>query len=343
MSLLGSGSLFVCALSLAGCSSNEAVTGSSAGGSGGVAAGGTSGGSGQSGTGGGAGASGASGGESDAAAADESDAADSEDSGFAAKAGFIGVTSRATEVATVFVSSVNADFFDGPGNSFAKGCARVVAGACAFVLCDLSNGGNVAPPTGAVQSAGTLTVGGTTPMFSLEYDAATMQYVTVPTVPNDKLLFAGGDIITFAAAGADVPAFTDTIVAPSPLVVTSPALPSRPFSIDTSKDLVFAWAGSSVGKISFNVFTTTSNGGTAVSSSFVSCQFDASALTGTIPAALLQKLAKTDAATTGRFGIDLSNTKEVVAGDHMVHLAVGSVATKADGKTPYAADQVTVF
>jgi V8-like Glu-specific endopeptidase len=40
---------------------------------------------------------------------------------------------------------------------------------------------------------------------------------------------------------------------------------------------------------------------------------------------------------------DHSSTKEGVAGDHRVHLAVGSVVTKADGKTPYTAGQVAIF
>lgn len=169
-----------------------------------------------------------------------------------------------------------------------------------------------------------------------------MKYGAVPTVPNDKLIFAGGNSITFAAAGGDVIAFADTVVAPTPLRVTSPALPSG-LSIDTSKDLVFDWTGSSVGMVAFNVRTTTSTFGTPLGSSFVSCQFDTSALTGTIPTALLQKLRKTDAITTATLATDLSNTKEVVAGDHRVHLAVGSVVTKADGKTPYTAGQVTIF
>jgi hypothetical protein len=207
------------------------------------------------------------------------------------------------------------------------------------LVCDYADGGTATPPPGAPVSAGTVTIGGTTPTFTLDYDASSMLYGATPAVPKDQLLFAGGDTITFAALGADVPAFADSLVAPTPITVTSPTLTSGALSIDTAKDLMFTWTGASSGRIAFNVRTTTS----ARTSSFVSCQFDASGLTGTIPTAQLQKLDKTDATTTASLTTDLSSTKEVVAGAYSIHLAVGSVATQADGKSAYTAGQVTIF
>jgi len=278
----------------------------------------------------------------------ESAVAESGDSGatdaaVATKAGFIGVTSYATEDPTVFTNSLSAGFNDGPGNTYGKGCQLEFTGACFTLICDLTDGGDQAPPPGAAQSAGNITIGGTVPTFSVAYDPGTMVYNAMPAVPKDKLIFAGGDTITFAAAGADVPAFAASIVAPTSLVATSPVLPSGTFSIETSKDLVFTWTGSSAGGVNFNVRSTTKSAGTTVSGGIVSCRFEPTALTGTIPAGLLQKLRKTDATTTAALTTDLSNTKEVVAGDHMVLLAVGSVITKADGKTPYKADLITLL
>src|SRR5450432_3131308 len=307
--LLLCGALLVGGLSVVSCGSDSATSGSPNGGAGGAGAAGA----------------GGSAGEPDAVGG-ESGEPGSAGAGTAPKSGFIGVTSQATAVATVFSNNAGASFFDGPGNSFPKGCQRQVVGACQVLLCDYTNGGDQSPPPGAVTSAGILTVGGTTPMLSLEYDAGTMLYGAVPAVPTNQLLFAGGDTITFAAAGGDVPAFADSVVAPTPLTVTSPALPSD-FSIDTSKDLVFDWTGSSVGALSFNLRTTTVSGGATTATSFVSCHFPASAQTGTIPKAQLQQLTKTDATTTAILGTDLSNTKEAPAGDYLVHLAVGSIAT----------------
>ncbi|HWZ90922.1 MAG TPA: hypothetical protein VNW92_18805 [Polyangiaceae bacterium] len=308
-------------LGLISCGSSDAASGASGGGS--------------------AGASGSAGGSSGAGG--ESGAPGSVGAGSAPKAGYIGVVSQATATATVFNNFVSAGFNDGPGSTFPKGCERQVVGKCGVVLCDFTNGGDQLPAPGAAVSAGTITIGGTAPTFSVAYDAGTQLYGTTPAVPKDRLLFAGGETITFAAAGADVPAFSASLVAPAPLTVTSPALPSGGFSLDTSKDLVFEWTGTSTGLLTFNVRTVTVNGATAVASTFVSCQFETSALTGTIPTALLQKLQKTDASTTGALSTDLSNTKEVPAGDFMVHLAVGSLATQADGKLPYTAAQVTIL
>jgi hypothetical protein len=276
---------------------------------------------------------------------DASDAGDASATGIPAPArsGYIGVGTRSTDVAAVFSNSAGAGFNDGPGNWFENGCKRDVSGACTLVLCDLTNGGNQRPPPGAVQSAGTLTIGGTTPAFSLTYDTVTAQYAVVPAVPSDHLLFTGGETITFSAAGADVPAFTATLVAPAQLTITSPALPVGAFAIDTSKDLVFVWTGASVGKVTFNIGTTTTSTATAVARSLLSCRFDASALTGTIPIATLRKLPKTDAATTARLGTDHSNTTEILAGDYSIALAVGSAINGTDGKTIYTTSQVTIL
>jgi hypothetical protein len=371
MRLFVRGSLLVGACHLVACSTSDAAPGGSPGGASGAAgltgSGGTSaGGSAAGGTGptGGASASGgtgevtgdasASGGAAESGAggkagvldggSEGTDGGDASITGIPAPArtGYIGVGSHTTAVAGVSSNYAGAGFNAGPGNWFAKGCSREVSGACTVVLCDLTNGGNQVPPPGAVRSAGTITIGGTTPAFSLTYDAVTAQYAVVPVVFVDHLLFAGGETIAFSAAGADVPAFNATLVAPSQLTITSPALPAGVFSIDTSKELVFVWTGDSVGKVTFNIVTTTSSAATAVASSFVSCRFDASALTGTVPVAMLQKLTKTDAATTARLGTDHSNTTEVLAGDYSIHLAVGSAINGTDGKTTYATSQVAI-
>jgi hypothetical protein len=258
------------------------------------------------------------------------------------KSGYVGAGSYATDVVTVFANSVSAGFFDGPGYWFQQGCRREVAGACSVLLCDYADGGAATPPTGPIVSAGPITVGGTTPSFSLTYDMSTMKYGAAPAVPTDKPLYADGATVTFAAAGAEVPAFSDSLVTPTTFAITSPSLAGGTLSIDTSKDLVFTWSGAAAGNLALNIRTTTTSAGVAAAVSFVSCQFKASARTATIPTSQLQKLTKTGGNTTAIIGTDLSSTKEIVAGGYMIHLAVGGVATKVDG-TPYASSQVTIF
>lgn len=276
---------------------------------------------------------------------DASDAGDASGTGIPAptRTGYIIVGSHSTDVAAVFSNYAYAGFNAGPGTWFAKGCTREVSGACTVVLCDLTNGGDQRPSPGATKSAGTVTIGGTNPAFSLAYDTVTAQYTIAPAVPNDHLLFAGGETVSFSAAGADVPAFAATLLAPSQLTITSPALPAGAFAIDRTTDLVFVWTGNSVGEVSVNIVTTTISAATTVADSSVGCRFDASALTGTVPAAMLRKLMKTDAATTARLSTDHSTTREVLAGDYGIHLAVGSAINGTDGKTIYGTNQVTIF
>lgn len=101
----------------------------------------------------------------------------------------------------------------------------------------------------------------------------------------------------------DVPPFAENLVAPTPVTLTAPLLPAGALTVDAEKDLVFAWTGASAGKIAFNLRTVTSSSVTTTAGSFVSCQFDASALTGTIPTALLTMLDKTDATTKPERGL----------------------------------------
>lgn len=265
------------------------------------------------------------------------------DAGSPTKSGSVIVVSHAAPAANVFSNFVSAGFFDGPGNGYREGCRREITGSCSVLECDFTDGGTGTPAPGAPESAGAITIGGTTPPLILDYDPADATYSTTPAVPSAQLLFTGGDVLTFTARGDAVPSFTDSLVAPTPLAVTAPALVGGALSIDSSRDLVFEWRGSSAGKLSFNVGSNTSVSGTVLLSTLVSCQFSASAASGTIPTALLRRLEKTDATTTATLSTDLSNTKEVVAGDYDVHLAVGSAATTSDGVTPYATAKVTIF
>lgn len=258
------------------------------------------------------------------------------------KAGSIIVVSHATVAAFVFTNVVSAGFFDGPGNTYGRGCRRDVEGSCFVFECNFADGGAEAPAPGAAVSAGAITIGGSTPPFSLAYDAPSMKYATTPTVPVDRPIFTAGDTLTFTATGGVVPAFSASLVAPTPLMVTAPSL-NTALSIERTKDLTFTWTGSSAGELSFNVRTVTTVSGTALASSLVSCQFLASAETGTIPNALLQKLPKTDATTMATLATDLSSTKELVTGDYSIHLAIGSAATTDDGKTQYATSLVTIL
>src|SRR5215207_7017227 len=76
-------------------------------------------------------------------------------------------------------------------------------GACDIATCVST------PPAGV--SAGTITITGAAQVVMMT-PTATATYNTFMTADP---LFSGGETITFAAAGADVPAFTKSITAPT--------------------------------------------------------------------------------------------------------------------------------
>ncbi len=161
-------------------------------------------------------------------------------------------------------------------------------------------------------NAGTITIAGGTG----DAGAATLTYgpqVVGPymfngykSVTSSLQFFAGGDMLTATGAGgADLPAIpTQTVVAPSDITVTAPACTGSTCpDVDRTVDLVATWTGGGAGK-AFFTYESLSDRFAVI----VSCNFDASAGTGTVPAALLAHLEKAgDPNIAGVFGIGVTN------------------------------------
>ncbi len=72
--------------------------------------------------------------------------------------------------------------------------------------------------------------------------------------PNGGATYASGDMFTVAAAGADIPAFTLSGVAPEPVALVAPACASKACGdLDRTKDLPLAWSGGGGGGLSLNI------------------------------------------------------------------------------------------
>lgn len=155
----------------------------------------------------------------------------------------------------------------------------------------------------ALVSAGTITFAGAAEPVTLTPDAGNA-YTRFMT--SAAPLFAGGDSITVAASGADVPAFSTSLVMPGKTTITSPAKPtpqSPQLNINRTLDLTLQWTGSSVGKVQIGL--------NDLARHTLLCGFDASAGMGTIPSAALMTLP----AGLGSFGIDAVNVEIHAAGD----------------------------
>ena len=162
----------------------------------------------------------------------------------------------------------------------AVGCTQEAVGAgCTAFTCP-SGAGN---PSGA--SAGTIT--------------ATSNGGTLTTKPGPSGVYDDAELpramwsapkaaLTFAAAGATVPAFGETFCGPTPVTITSPAgVPGAGLTIDRSTDLPVTWTGGAGGDLEVLLRDDTAAVGFSLQ---VQCFFTASSGQGTVPKAALAKI-----------------------------------------------------
>lgn len=127
-------------------------------------------------------------------------------------------------------------------------------------------------------SAGTIHITGGTKSVDLVPTAKK----TYDPVTGAVALWSGGETLTVAAEGKDVPAFTTSLVAPSKLTMTAPALPSPSanLSVTRSAPLSATWTGASSGQVV--LYFDAATGSNAFSAT---CTFKASDGKAEVPAA----------------------------------------------------------
>ena len=124
-------------------------------------------------------------------------------------------------------------------------------------------------------------------------------------------LFTGGEEITVAASGHNIPAFAEQLVAPAKIVVTSPTpLPDSELSIPIHQDLTVAWTGGA-GLVQVMIGSI-SNGHIAL------CRFPAADGSGVIPHTVLEDISRGGSAD---FAIDSVDFLHVPLGDWRVDIS----------------------
>lgn len=103
--------------------------------------------------------------------------------------------------------------------------------------------------------------------------------------PNDRVTFT-------ANGGADIPAFTESLLFPEPVQPLTPVQVNAqtPYSLARDRDLVATWTPTGDSVI-VEVIQTILGRMTAMSFISISCTFDGTTGTGTVPASLLDALA----------------------------------------------------
>jgi hypothetical protein len=167
-------------------------------------------------------------------------------------------------------------------------------------------------------SAGTITIGGGAQPVTL-MPRANGSYV--PFQDSTHLIWSGGQMLTVMATGDVVPAFSQTIVGPDSVSLTS----SVPITIDRSRDLTVTWTAATNGEVEIDFFNLDPGGAT---DSSASCSFPASAGTATVSSAVLTQIS------TGKGSMVMYSKSEqtTVSGDWLVGLRLQDYAGTADGQ-----------
>jgi hypothetical protein len=220
-------------------------------------------------------------------------------------------------------STVSAFFVESAGGTGNSNCTETTQGPCTVEDCTLGGGGSGTGGAGAggapaAPNAGVITLTGgvrnvtLTPLANGTYPVDT---------EASTQLFTGGESITMAGAGADVPSFSQAVTAPSLIDLTAPTFVTGNLTVDTTSDLVLSWTGGSTGTTFLRL-----TGSDASSLVTVECEFDASAGTGTAPTAALSPL---QGLSNGTASINNLGTETISAGDWQVLLSLSVMASQS--------------
>jgi hypothetical protein len=175
-------------------------------------------------------------------------------------------------------------------------------------------------PGTALPNAGNMMISGLTGGPYTLMPTSMGAYIASPA-PAGRI-FMDGETVNFSAAGmtGEVPAFTGMLTVPPSITVTMPMLMTGMTTIPRSSDLVINWTGGSTGDVTARLLSSS-----AGVTTLVSCTYQASAGTGTIPMSVMMQLA----AGSGAITIGSSVTQNVMAGDYAVTLSILNGAASA--------------
>jgi len=193
------------------------------------------------------------------------------------------------------------------------GCPETELGACILLDCT-----QAAP---APVSAGTITITGATLPISL-VPGTDKKYAGLSS--QTQTYYTDGAMVSFAASGADVPAFTVGLTTPSKATITAPVEPpsASPYlMVSRASPFSVSWTGGGSGQIQVALFAG------SPSTKWIVCRFPASAGSGSVPTSTIAMLP----AGQGSFAMSAIAATEIVAGDYGIHAMAYSNAVWTDG------------
>ncbi|OGQ77307.1 MAG: hypothetical protein A2289_00095 [Deltaproteobacteria bacterium RIFOXYA12_FULL_58_15] len=222
-------------------------------------------------------------------------------------------------VATFHTSSLQVSF--GPRRASDPNCSVVDAGACSKTTCV---SGGARPSAGAIAVTGGLQ----TPVASPDSNGI----YTVSGLASSQSLFSTGTSLSVTATGADVPAFTESVVTPVSITVSSPTFTTGAITVDTSADLSVAWSGATAGEVLLVAGGTISASSSTV---VMYCRYDAVDGSGTVPASILSGFSSVD--THSVLAVGLASVNEFTLGNWDVRILAHQVADGGGSSIGFAA------
>jgi hypothetical protein len=251
--------------------------------------------------------------------------------------GYVTVTSYAlTQSAPSNGYVATAGFSRGSGSSQGYACTTETVDGCTIVDCVASAGGSAGELE--LLEAGTVSIAGGAQSVTLS-PGATKQYGAVTSA--QVALFDGGETLGMQASGsADLPAFEGSVVAPTPIDVTSPSF-AQGAAIDRTTPLEVTWTGGAAGMVSFSVTTVETSSGQTTATTTLGCEAPASGGSLTVPAAALDRLSPTGPSVTATMAVSVSNRTSLEVADLLVSL-IATHSARADATGGQASAVVSV-
>lgn len=211
--------------------------------------------------------------------------------------------------------TVTAGFAEAPSEACADLTPLFVDTACTLLECFP----NTAPPIdgGTRPTAGNITIdGGHEQVYLFPQQG---QYLPWNYFNS---YFEGGERLVAVATGAEIPAFSLEVFAPTQPILSSPTVPANSDPLELRRDapLQLAWSQAATGTIRFTASVVAPDRRRTLE-----CRFPADANAATVPSVLLDGLPPGDAV----YEIRAENSAETIAGEHLVRFTAAANAVDA--------------
>jgi hypothetical protein len=201
-------------------------------------------------------------------------------------------------------------------------CTKEIAGDCTIYECTESDPGGQPVMTGRVSA--------TVDDRSVSIDPISSGVYAEPKNAAPELFHGGETVVFEVEPSVNVPYQTGSVVAPYPVILTSPD-PYAPIQIDRTKDLELKWVGGKNGDVTF-VAAVQRADGSIVSET---CSFPATDGGAIIPAATIGRLPANKGLASMSYLFVISRTEIDAEGWHPAFSAVTEVLNlDGEGITP---------